>query len=73
MSIQSLKDFKFVESFKNQSKISPISNFYLCERWFLCIICKRHVACENQGKPDVERHITSTMHQANAVSSPNLP
>lgn len=33
---------------------------------FLCTVCHRHVACEHQGRRDVERHIGQTMHQTNA-------
>ena len=33
---------------------------------FLCTVCQRQVACEHQGKHDVDRHIGKTMHQANA-------
>ena len=32
---------------------------------FLCTVCQRQVACEHQGKHDVDRHIGKTMHQAN--------
>ena len=35
---------------------------------FLCTVCGRRVACDHQGKPDVERHIGKAMHQANAKS-----
>lgn len=35
---------------------------------FLCTVCQRQVACEHQGKHDVERHVGKTMHQANAKS-----
>ena len=33
---------------------------------FLCTVCGRQVACDHQGKCDVERHIGKAMHQANA-------
>ena len=32
---------------------------------FLCTVCQRQVACEHQGKRDVERHIAKPMHQKN--------
>ena len=35
---------------------------------FLCTICQRQIACEHQGKRDVERHIGKSMHQENAKS-----
>ena len=34
----------------------------------LCTICQRQIACEHQGKRDVERHIGKSMHQENAKS-----
>ena len=35
---------------------------------FLCTVCGRQVACDHQGKRDVERHAGNAMHQANAKS-----
>ena len=35
---------------------------------FMCTTCGRQVACDHQGKRDVERHIGKAMHQANAKS-----
>ena len=32
---------------------------------FLCNICMRQVACDHQGKHDIERHMEKAMHQAN--------
>ena len=32
---------------------------------FQCTVCMRQVACDHQGKRDIERHMEKAMHQAN--------
>ena len=35
---------------------------------FFCSVCSRNVSCDHQGKRDVERHVSKTLHQSNAKS-----
>ena len=55
----------------NQSwmKLYPFVQGVRCDPYkFLCTICGLQVACDHQGRGDVERHIGKAMHQANAKS-----
>ena len=52
--------WKSLYSFINEVKGDPY-NFY-------CSVCSLNVSCDHQGKRDVERHVSKTLHQSNAKS-----
>ena len=35
---------------------------------FFCTVCGRQVACNHQGRRDVERHVSKALHQSNVKS-----
>ena len=35
---------------------------------FFCSVCSRNESCDHQGKRDMERHVSKTLHQSNAKS-----